>query len=172
MTLIRDGKLAQDEYHSLAEDLPLPESGPVLLSWNRWQELAADQPLRRSLGVRLPNTLDISAIWQSVRSAVLICLEFPSFADGRAYSQAQLIRSRHGFAGELRATGQAVVADQLQGLLRCGFNSFELRPDQYTEQCSNVLIQSFIPYQHSTDRLTTVAQIRTAIGPVVGILSE
>ena len=50
---------------------------------------------------------------------------FPGFRDGRAYSQARILRERYGFGGEMRATGQ-VLRDQFLFLLRSGFNSFEV----------------------------------------------
>ena len=62
----------------------------------------------------------------------LIAIHFPSFADGRGYSSGQLLRTRHGFAGELRAVGD-ILRDQLYFLNRCGFNAFELREDQDLE---------------------------------------
>jgi uncharacterized protein (DUF934 family) len=58
-----------------------------------------------------------------------IDLQFPKFTDGRAYSQAFLLRRRLGFQGELRATGDVLV-DQLQLLQRSGFDSAVLRADQ------------------------------------------
>ncbi|WP_404990366.1 DUF934 domain-containing protein [Burkholderia pseudomultivorans] len=51
-----------------------------------------------------------------------IDLQFPSFTDGRAYSQAYLLRKRFGFAGDLRATGDVLV-DQLLLMERTGFSS-------------------------------------------------
>lgn len=54
-------------------------------------------------------------------------IEFPSFADGRGYSQARLLRRRYGYDGELRAVGD-VRRDELDFLDRCGFDSLEL-PD-------------------------------------------
>jgi uncharacterized protein (DUF934 family) len=58
-----------------------------------------------------------------------IDLNFPKFTDGRAYSQAFLLRRRLGFKGELRATGDVLV-DQLQLMQRSGFDSAVLRADQ------------------------------------------
>jgi len=58
-----------------------------------------------------------------------IDLHFPKFTDGRAYSQAFLLRRRLGFTGELRATGDVLV-DQLQLMQRSGFDSAVLRADQ------------------------------------------
>ena len=50
-------------------------------------------------------------------------LHFPKFSDGRAFSQAFLLRRRLGFTGQIRATGDVLV-DQLPFMRRCGFDSF------------------------------------------------
>ena len=55
-------------------------------------------------------------------------LEFPKFTDGRAFSQAFLLRRRLGFAGEIRATGDVLI-DQLVQMQRSGFDSAVLRED-------------------------------------------
>ena len=49
-------------------------------------------------------------------------LQFPKFTDGRAFSQAVLLRRRHGFAGDIRATGDVLI-DQLVQMHRSGFSS-------------------------------------------------
>ena len=54
-----------------------------------------------------------------------LALQFPKFADGRAFTYARLLRERHGYAGELRAVGD-VLRDQYQFMLRCGFDAFEV----------------------------------------------
>ena len=56
-------------------------------------------------------------------------LQFPKFSDGRAYSQAFVLRRRLGFTGEIRATGDVLV-DQLVQMQRTGFSSAVLRADQ------------------------------------------
>jgi len=55
----------------------------------------------------------------------LVALAFPVFSDGRSFSKAELLRSRHGFGGALRAVGQVLV-DQLPHMLRLGFDEFEV----------------------------------------------
>jgi uncharacterized protein (DUF934 family) len=59
-------------------------------------------------------------------------LHFPAFTDGRAYSQAFLLRRRLGFKGEIRATGDVLV-DQLPLMARSGFTQAVLRADQNVE---------------------------------------
>ncbi|MDD5028419.1 MAG: DUF934 domain-containing protein [Rhodoferax sp.] len=58
-----------------------------------------------------------------------IDLHFPKFTDGRAFSQAYLLRRRLGFTGDLRATGDVLV-DQVLQMQRSGFTSAVLRADQ------------------------------------------
>jgi len=53
-------------------------------------------------------------------------LQFPKFSDGRAYSQAYLLRRRRKFAGDIRATGDVLI-DQLVQMQRTGFSSAVLK---------------------------------------------
>ncbi|WEX09330.1 DUF934 domain-containing protein [Chelativorans sp. AA-79] len=57
---------------------------------------------------------------------LLVALAFPAFNDGRSYSKAELLRSRHGYTGEVRAVGDVLI-DQIPHMLRCGFSSFEVK---------------------------------------------
>ncbi|MGV3727026.1 DUF934 domain-containing protein [Hydrogenophaga sp.] len=59
----------------------------------------------------------------------VIELHFPKFSDGRAFSQAFLLRRRLGFAGQIRATGDVLI-DQLVQMQRSGFSQAVLRADQ------------------------------------------
>lgn len=58
-----------------------------------------------------------------------IDLHFPRFTDGRAFSQAVLLRRRRGYTGAIRATGDVLI-DQLVQMARCGFSEAVLRADQ------------------------------------------
>jgi uncharacterized protein (DUF934 family) len=65
----------------------------------------------------------------SLQGVTRIDLDFPKFTDGRAFSQAFLLRRRLGFTGEIRATGDVLV-DQLAQMQRTGFDVAVLRADQ------------------------------------------
>lgn len=54
---------------------------------------------------------------------------FPIFRDGRSFSTAALLRDRFEWQGEVRAIGDVLIDQLLQGA-RVGFDAFELRPDQ------------------------------------------
>ena len=69
-----------------------------------------------------PRTIDLAGVDR-------VDLHFPKFTDGRASSQAYLLRRRLGFTGDLRATGDVLVDEVLQ-MQRSGFSSAVLRADQ------------------------------------------
>ncbi len=81
--------------------------------------------------------------------AKLIAIEFPAFTDGRGLSLAVLLRSRFGFAGELRAIGD-VRADILHYLHRCGFDSYLMATEgssvTRTGRIESSDLNSFAPY--------------------------
>lgn len=88
----------------------------------------------------LTNTDDVLALADAVKAARVVVLHFPKWTDGRAYSQAVLLRGRLRYAGEIRATGDIVV-DMLPLLRRCGFDSVQLRADQSRETALATLNQ-------------------------------
>ena len=75
----------------------------------------------------LPN--DVNPLESDLAGVTSIVLNFPKFTDGRAFTQAVMLRKRAGFTGEIRATGDVLV-DQLQQMARSGFDVAELRADQ------------------------------------------
>ncbi|MFP3550301.1 DUF934 domain-containing protein [Paraburkholderia sp. SIMBA_049] len=91
---------------------------------SRIRILAAAEHLADTVAhvVTLDNDADPFAHSEAIAQAQRIELYFPNFTDGRAFSQAYLIRRRLGFNGDLRATGD-VLADQLIQMERTGFSS-------------------------------------------------
>ncbi len=91
-----------------------------------------------------------------------IALVFPKWVDGRAYSQARLLRSRYRFAGEIRATGEVLV-DMMPLLARTGFDAAAMRADQSQEVAERAL--SFFPDGHyQGDVIEHAAALRAARG--------
>ena len=74
--------------------------------------------------IDLPN--DADPLTLDLVGVARIDLHFPKFSDGRAFSQARLLRQRLKFAGEIRATGDVLI-DQLVQMARCGFDVAVLR---------------------------------------------
>ena len=80
---------------------------------------AHEQALAGQNALELPNDADPMAA--DLTGITRIDLHFPKFTDGRAYSQARLLRQRRQFSGEIRATGDVLI-DQLVHMARCGFD--------------------------------------------------
>ena len=69
---------------------------------------------------------DVNALDVNLDGITQVDLQFPAFTDGRAFTQAYLLRRRRGFTGDIRATGDVLI-DQLVQMQRTGFSSAVLR---------------------------------------------
>lgn len=94
----------------------------------------------------LENTTDVTARSAEIRGHAGVALTFPKWTDGRAYSQAVLLRGRVRYTGRLIATGE-VLADMLPLLRRCGFDAVRLRADQNPQTALRTLGFDPVPYQ-------------------------
>ncbi len=111
------------------EDGPLDHPAPMahaLLSLAQWHAVREHWPVDQPVGLSLANTADVLSLGDDVKRVQLIALSFPKWMDGRAYSQAYLLRTRLGFKGEIRATGDVLI-DMLPMLHRTGFDAVQLR---------------------------------------------
>jgi len=86
----------------------------------------------------LDSDADVLARAEEIRRHAVVVLRFPKWTDGRAYSQAVLLRGRLRYTGEIHATGE-VLADMLPLLRRCGFDAAQLRADQKLETAQRAL---------------------------------
>ena len=94
-----------------------------------WLAVRANWPAGSPVAVRLPNDADPEVLRGDLVRIAAIVLEFPKWTDGRAYSQAWLLRARLGYTGEVRATGDVLV-DMTPLLRRSGFDAAVLRAGQ------------------------------------------
>ncbi len=86
----------------------------------------------------LDNHVDVLLRAEEIQRHPVVVLQFPKWTDGRAYSQAVLLRARLRYTGEIRATGE-VLADMLPLLRRCGFDAVQMRADQQLETAQRAL---------------------------------
>lgn len=159
-SVILDGRIVANEWFSLADDAALPASGKVIVSLKRFRaERATLDGSGLAIGVRIPNTEDVATLAQELAGQPLIALEIPKMADGRAYSQARVLRERYAYRGEIRAQGD-VLHDLLFNMARCGINAFELRADQDAQDCLRAFSDYDLAYQQAADGIETVWQQR------------
>ncbi len=121
----------------------------------------AETPKDTENVLALTNTEDARTV--ALDGVTRIDLEFPKFTDGRAYSQAFLLRRRRGFTGEIRATGDVLV-DQLPHMVRSGFDVAVLKEGQSVEIAQRQLARFDAYYQG--DAVTTAprfAREKTAV---------
>jgi uncharacterized protein (DUF934 family) len=159
--LIKDGQFAADPYAPVADDAPLPE-GAVLVSLARFQKdretlLARNTPI----GVQLKSSENPELLGEDLQRLSLVALEFPAHRDGRAFSWGRMLRQRLQFRGEVRAVGNFIY-DQINYQHRVGFDAWAV-PDHFTiEQFRRALSEMTYVYQPSTDRRTTIEDLREA----------
>ena len=160
MPLVKTGKITPDAFTRVADDAPLPGDGAVLISAARFLE-DPETLSRRSgkTGVIWPNNRDLDDLVPYLDRLAAVALVFPSFRDGRAYSQARLLRERHGYDGELRATGQ-VLRDQFVFMLRAGFDTFEVKKESDAEAFAATAKRYSVFYQPTGDGRVTALNRR------------
>ena len=162
MPLVKNGKIATDIFVHVPDGAELPGDGAVLVSAARFLE-DPEALLRRpgKLGVVWPNNRDIDDLVPFLDRLAAVALVFPTFRDGRAYSQARLLRERHGYDGELRATGQ-VLRDQFVFMLRAGFDALEARKQSDVEAFAVTAKRYSVFYQPTGDGRLTALNRRLA----------
>jgi uncharacterized protein (DUF934 family) len=132
----------RDPWHTIeGEDGPLVTLTPAdhqLLTLLQWHAIRQQWPAGVALGVSVPNDADVEALADDLPRIALLVLNFPKWTDGRAYSQARLLRSRYRYRGIIRAAGDVVV-DMVPLLARTGFSEALLRGDQRTATAERLL---------------------------------
>jgi uncharacterized protein (DUF934 family) len=99
---------------------------------------STQQPAFLQTALLLDNTVNVLDRAADIHAHSQVALHFPKWTDGRAYSQAVLLRGRLRYAGELIAHGE-VLADMLPLLRRCGFDAVQMRADQKLQTAQRAL---------------------------------
>ncbi len=151
MPILKDQLITENTWSFVADDAPLA-TGDITVSLKRWNDDKA-QLLKHDgkVGIRL-NSDDPSDALSSgdLASIDLVELDFPVFTDGRLFSHAQLLRSRDGYKGEIRAVGK-FISDQVFYLHRVGVNAFEFAETKDSELALAALKDFTVRYQPSVN---------------------
>jgi uncharacterized protein (DUF934 family) len=160
MPLVKQGRITTDLFVQIADGAELPGDGAILVPAARFLE-DPEAMLRRAgkLGVIWPNNRNLDDLVPYLDRLAAVALVFPSFRDGRAYSQARLLRERHGYDGELRATGQ-VLRDQFVFMSRAGFDAFEVKKDADADAFAETMKRYSVFYQPTGDGRVTALNRR------------
>ena len=132
----------RDPWHTIdGDDGPMVTLTPMpfsLLTLLQWRGVRNHWPEGMPVGVLLANDVEVTEIAADLPRLALVALQFPKWVDGRAYSQAKLLRSRHRYAGQIRAIGEVLV-DMLPLLQRTGFDAVVMRADQSRDAAERAL---------------------------------
>lgn len=138
----------QDRWTVAPADQPVAPTAHSLLSWEQWRAAREWWPQGLSVGVVFANDIDVNALVPDLPRLALVALPFPKWTDGRAYSQARLLRTRHRYTGQLRAIGD-VIPDMAAQLQRTGFDAAVLRAGESIEVARRML--NFFPAFYQAD---------------------
>ncbi|MGZ8190575.1 MAG: DUF934 domain-containing protein [Methylobacter sp.] len=148
MQVIKDNQIIDDNWRYVANDVEAG-SGNIIVSLARWQR--DKQQLLKSngkLGVRIGPADSVADLAADLKDLQLVELDFPSFADGRLFSHAWLLRNRYNFQGEIRATGH-YMSDQATHLSRVGVDAFKLENSEDLPVVLAKLNDFSVKYQHT-----------------------
>ncbi|HZT20655.1 MAG TPA: DUF934 domain-containing protein [Dongiaceae bacterium] len=160
MPLIKGGRPVADPFIHVPDGEALPPEGPIIVGLARWQEeRGLVDPRNDPVGVRLKAADAVEQIAPDLGRLALVALEFPKFNDGRALSQARLLRERYGYKGEIRAVGR-VVQDLLLFMHRCGFDAFEVGDEVTADVVARSLARFPVAYQPAADGRASVIELR------------
>ena len=166
MPLIRhgpDGAVAVDDpWQRWSGDDPDAVAGdePLVVSLPQWQDNRDRLAGRNApLGMLLASDETPEAIAGDLDNFAVICLDFPAFTDGRAYSSARVLREQLAYTGELRAVGN-VLRDQALFMVRCGFDTFEVADDRAVDGFTAALTEIGVWYQPAADDRTPAGRLR------------
>ncbi len=148
MQIIKDKQIIDDNWTFISDDEAFPESNDnVCVSFSRWKQ-DKEHLLSRNgkLGIRLQPTDPVAEISNDLDHFSLIELDFPTFTDGRGFSQAHLLRKRYHFQGEIRATGN-YMPEQVFYLSRVGINAFQLTQEKQLNAALATMDDFSVSYQ-------------------------
>ena len=158
MPLVKNAQVISDDFAHVSDDAVAADAN-VLVSAERFLA-EAEALLARGgkTGVIWPNNRDLDDLVPYLDRIAVVGLVFPTFRDGRAYSQARLLRERFAFRGELRATGN-ILRDQFVFMLRAGFDAFEVKKTADAAAFATTAHHYTVFYQPTGDgRITALHQ--------------
>jgi uncharacterized protein (DUF934 family) len=154
MALLKQDRIAADPWTRIDDDTEIGAATQPIVSLTRWtRDREALLTRNGGIGIVLASDESPDRIAGDIHRFGVICLEFPKFTDGRGYSYARLLRSRYGYAGELRAVGN-VLRDQALFMRRCGIDALEIAEGRSTDGWRQAFAELSIRYQPAEDTPT------------------
>jgi uncharacterized protein (DUF934 family) len=145
--IIRQREIVADSWRYPGEQ----GAGPAVLTLADFlAALPAGPAPRRNVGVRIAPTDEVELLGPHLADVALIVVDFPKNGDGRGFTQAQILRQRYRYGGELRAAG-VIQRDHMFHLARCGFDAFDLAAGESLPGALAALHAFSVAYQGASD---------------------
>mgnify|MGYP000129701504 FL=1 len=156
--LVKDGAIVDNEWTMMAKpegeaaEAEVP-AGQIIVPLSVWLAQKDKLSARDDIGVWIDTDETADQLGEEAQRFPLVAVHFPAFADGRAFTNARMLRERFGFTGELRAVGY-FLAEQACYLRRCGVNAFDFGADreQHLQAAIDALNDFTEYYQASVDQ--------------------
>jgi uncharacterized protein (DUF934 family) len=156
----RDGAFVEDPFFFVPDGKAFPEEKGVIVTLARFQGERDNLFAHHAkVGVRLASNENPAVLKADLARLAVAVLEFPKFRDGRAFSWARMLRTRFGYSGEIRATGDFLF-DQIAFMARVGFDAWEVRQDFALDDFRRALREISTPYQPAADGTRTIRELR------------
>ena len=138
------------QVHHISE---IKEDIPIFFDLDFWKNNKKEVIKKNcDLGIKISSDEPINEIFENLEIFKLINFNFISFKDGRPFSYARKIRENLKYKNKIRASGN-ILPDQYIFLLRCGFDSFEIKKNQI-KTWKNILKNNFESYYQFTESNT------------------
>ncbi|MDA9751288.1 DUF934 domain-containing protein [Alphaproteobacteria bacterium] len=133
MIILNKDKPQKDEYIFLddLEKVTSINKKKVILTKSLW--IQKGQLLKKNKiisGIQLNSDESLDEITDDILYFSLVQFNFLSFKDGRPFSIAKTLRKKLNFKNEIRASGH-ILPDQYIFLIRCGFNTVEIKDEDF-----------------------------------------
>ncbi|MTI44535.1 uncharacterized protein (DUF934 family) [Roseibium hamelinense] len=124
-TIFKDGMFQEESWTRVEPEADLPQNRHILVPVATFLAHANALKNRGNFGVEVAPPDKVEELAAHLDELPLISVVFPSFADGRAFSAARILREQMAYKGDIRATGSYIL-DQVPLARRCGVSSFEI----------------------------------------------
>ena len=133
MIILNKDKPQKNEYIFLddLEKITSINKKKVILTKSLW--IQKGQLLKKNKiisGIQLNSDESLDEITDDILYFSLVQFNFLSFKDGRPFSIAKTLRKKFNFKKEIRASGH-ILPDQYIFLIRCGFNTVEIKDEDF-----------------------------------------
>ena len=125
-------KVSQNDYLLIEEITSLPKSNTkkVIVTTPQWLENKKTLKVKKNIGIKLNSDESINLIKNDINLFKIIQFNFLTFKDGRPFSIAKTLRKKLNFKKEIRASGH-ILPDQYIFLIRCGFDTVEIKDEDF-----------------------------------------